>query len=155
MEDRSITASDISLLALVAAQRAPELDLREAEAVAQAVGGAGQALEFLAAAPIEQIELLDAVAQRRKFNAEQPYLSPLIPVLGKQLLDCAQDRRVQIGRLGQRLRSRSGVEASVANCEGKRARIQAGLAQAFGSLLAEVAQRGRKRGAVIGVVPKV
>src|SRR5207245_11231935 len=103
-------------------------------------------------APTRKIAWRAAAAQRRQLNAEQPYRSPLSPVLGKQLLDCAEDRRVQIGRLGQGLRARSGVKARVANCEGKRARIQAGIAQPFGRLLAEVAQRGRKCGAVVGVV---
>src|SRR5262249_3928943 len=50
-----------SLFAFPARKRAAVLQFVKAEAVAELVGGAGQALEFLAAAGVQQIELHGAV----------------------------------------------------------------------------------------------
>jgi hypothetical protein len=51
----------VAVVAVVAiAERAAELHFGEAEAVAQAIGGAREALEFFAAAGIEQVELRGA-----------------------------------------------------------------------------------------------
>ena len=51
----------VSVIAVVAiAERASELHFGETEAIAEAIGGAGETFEFFAPAGIEQVELRGA-----------------------------------------------------------------------------------------------
>src|ERR1700728_1549114 len=132
-------------------ERAAELELGKTEFVAQAVGGSREALELLAAAGIEQVELTGTGGKAGECDADQAQQSFAAPRLGEKVEDRFQKNGIEIGRPGERVAARDGVKIREADGERDGARMQASVAGALGDFLAEIAERGGELFGIAGI----
>ena len=130
---------------------AAELEFGEAEAVAQFVGGAGEAFEFFAAIRVEKIELVLRSGRREfgKSHTDEADFLRGVPGASELRLNGCEDDGIEIGRFGERFGARDGFEIGVAQRERDGAGVKAGIAQALRGFLAEIAERGIEPGAVV------
>ena len=135
----------------LAVERAAVLNFREAETVAEFIGGACEAFEFFVARTFEQIELLFAVSEMRKRGAEQTDFAGALPARVKQFAKRGENHGVEIGRFRKSFCVCGGLETGIADGERYGASAEARIAQTFRCFLAEVAERGVKGDGVIGI----
>jgi hypothetical protein len=86
--------------------RAAKLNLLKSKAVAQGVGGLRQALLFLAARGVEEVQLLAAVRERRESHADEPHFSGVVAVAREQFLHGFKHDGVEMRGLVQRVGAR-------------------------------------------------
>ena len=129
--------ASISIVAI--SERAAQLDLRESEAVAQAIRCPRESFEFLATVKIEQIELSRTCGKIGEFHSHQTQHRRAVPRVRKQIANSLQKLTIQVARFPERTASRNRPKIRITNCQSDGTRMKSRIAQTFRRLLAEVA----------------
>src|SRR5215469_8528162 len=142
----------IAVKILVQVKRAAELQFREAKSVAEAIGDAGQALEFFAATRVEQVPLAGGGRKRRERDADETEQGGSVPGAVKKSTDRREQNVVQIRRLRQCVTSGDRFEIGESQGQSHGAGVQARIAQAFRGFLAQMAEGRLQFPAIISVL---
>jgi len=136
---------------VVSAEGAAELNGGETKFIAKLIGGFGEFFESFAAVGFEKVELLAAMGEMGKCDAEEADFAFRIAMLTEKVEEDRKDVRVELRGFGESLGTGVGVETGVADGEGEGAGGEAGFAEAFAGLLGKVAEQ-RFHGGDVGRV---